>query len=129
MMLNLKKTKAATSRGCPAALPLDRKILRTDIGCMPERGLICLAIIVCVCVASIAFLPFGAGPYTAVYGPASALRARRAFVVLTFVLAFVSLLASIFTGAATAPCGPIFPVAGFEAEATGPSSLTSILRC
>ena len=96
---------------------------------MPERGLISLVIVVCVCVASIAFLPFGAGPYTAVYGPTSALRAQRAFLLLAFVLAFVPLLAAIFTGAATSPSGPAFPVAGFEVETTGHSHLTSTLRC
>jgi len=57
-----------------------------DIERMPRRGLLSLLLIGCVCLASIAFLPFGAGPYTAVYGPTSALRAQRALALLWFVL-------------------------------------------
>jgi len=57
---------------------------------MWERGLICLAIVVSVCLAGIAFLPAGTGPYTAVYGPATALRAQRAVLLLSLAISFVS---------------------------------------
>jgi hypothetical protein len=58
--------------------------------CMWQRGLIWLAIVLSVCVASVGFLPFGAGPYTAVYGPASALRAQRAILLLALAISFIS---------------------------------------
>ena len=59
---------------------------------MWERGLICLAIVLSVCLAGIAFLPAGSGPYTAVYGPASALRAQRAVQLLALAISYVSVV-------------------------------------
>lgn len=61
--------------------------------CMLQRVLICLAIVIGVCLAGVWFLPAGAGPYTAVYGPASALRAQRAILLLALTISF---LASLF---------------------------------
>ncbi len=58
---------------------------------MLQRGLICLAILLSLCVSVVAFLPVGAGPYTAIYGPASALRAQRALLLLVLAIGFTSL--------------------------------------
>ena len=57
---------------------------------MCKRGLIGVAILVSIAVASVGFLPVGAGPYTTVYGPASALRAQRALLLLVLAIGFVS---------------------------------------
>jgi len=57
---------------------------------MWRRGLIWLAIVVTISVACIGFVPVGTGPYTAVYGPASALRAQRALLLLALAISFLS---------------------------------------
>jgi len=96
---------------------------------MWERGLISLAVIVCVCIASVAFLPFGSGPYTAVYGPTSALRAQRVLQLLVFVLAHFALLPGAFQSIVVFTRGPVVPVAAPISEIPSLSSLTCSLRC
>jgi len=63
--------------------------------CVLQRGLISLAIVIGVCLAGVVFLPAGAGPYTAVYGPASALRAQRAILLLALTICFLASLSAL----------------------------------
>jgi len=95
---------------------------------MWERGLICLAIVVSICLAGVVFLPAGTGPYTAVYGPASALRAQRAVLLLALAISFlttVSLSLAAFVSFLSVFSGPLVP---FE-ELLSAVPLTPSLRC
>jgi len=95
---------------------------------MWQRGLIWLAILVSLCVASVGFLPFGAGPYTAVYGPASALRAHRANLLLAIAISFLSTICALIAALGSSELA--FPPA-LSPDSQPPSSLTlcSSLRC
>jgi hypothetical protein len=52
---------------------------------MSERGLFVLLLATSLLLAGLALVQVGCGPYSVVYGPASALRAQRAFLFLTLV--------------------------------------------
>ena len=72
------------------ALRLTREAGMAILECMLSRRVLWLAIVLSLCVASAGFLPVGVGPYTAVYGPASALRAQRAILLLALAISFLS---------------------------------------
>ena len=95
---------------------------------MWERGLMYLAIVVSICLVGVAFLPAGAGPYTAVYGPASALRAQRAVLLLTLVIGFlttVSLVLTAFVSFLSEFSGPLVSLK----ELLSAAPLSPSLRC
>jgi len=98
------------------------------VNLMWQRGLICLAIILSFCVSVVAFVPAGGGPYTAVYGPASALRAQRSILLLVLAIGFVStvfaLLAAPGSSTSELPAAVRGPAQPFPA-----SDLSSSLRC
>lgn len=95
---------------------------------MWERGLICLAIVISVCLASIPFLPVGSGPYTAVYGPASALRAQRALLLLVLAISFLSLVFAVLSALGSSQLdSPSFLIP--DRELDSPSPLLAGLRC
>ncbi|HMD30995.1 MAG TPA: hypothetical protein VKG84_03730 [Candidatus Acidoferrales bacterium] len=96
---------------------------------MPQRGLLPFLIVVCVCLASIALLPAGAGPYTAVYGPASAFRAQRAILLLWFALVSLVTLAAAFVGALRTLSGSFLPFAAGGAADPLMPPLSCSLRC
>jgi hypothetical protein len=103
--------------------------MERDIKSMSERGLISLAIIICVCIMSIALLPAGTAPYTAVYGPASALRAQRAFLLLAFAVASVLWLAAAWALTRFFPLSALGPVIDPSRRAADFSSVPCSLRC
>jgi len=87
-----------------------------------------LAIVVSICLVGVAFLPAGAGPYTAVYGPASALRAQRAVLLLTLVIGFlttVSLVLTAFVSFLSEFSGPLVSLK----ELLSAAPLSPSLRC
>jgi len=95
---------------------------------MWQRGLICLAMFLGVCVSFVAFVPAGPGPYTVVYGPASALRAQRAMLLLLLAIGFVSAVLALLAAASAAEFEPV------TATSPGPffgedSALPLALRC
>lgn len=98
-----------------------------DIGCMPHRGLFPLFVVIAVCLASIAFLPFGAGPYTAVYGPTSALRAQRAVALLWFAIVFLAAIVALAVRVTLVARRPFFAF-GTETE-TAACPVLLALRC
>ena len=87
-----------------------------------------LAIVVSICLVGVAFIPAGAGPYTAVYGPASALRAQRAVLLLALVIGFlttVSLVLTAFVSFLSEFSGPLVP----SEELLSAAPLSPSLRC
>jgi len=96
---------------------------------MRERGLITLTIIASVCIASIGLVPMGCGPYTAVHGPLSALRAQRAFLLLSFAIASLFWLAAAWVLSRFFSLGTLRLVVDPASEAAGCSSLHCSLRC
>ena len=76
---------------------------------MWRRGLICLAIVIGVCLAGVAFLPAGAGPYTAVYGPASTLRAQRAVLLLALAISFLAAVIAVAAAPRSSQCESFDP--------------------
>jgi len=96
---------------------------------MRERGLITLTIIASVCITSLGLVPMGAGPYTAVHGPVSALRAQRAFLLLAFAVASVLWLAAAWMFSRFFSVGALGPVADAGVGAAEFSAVTCSLRC
>ena len=96
--------------------------------CMWQRGLVFLAILLSACLSVVVFLPVGSGPYTAVYGPASALRAQRAILLLVLAISFVTAVV-----APIASCVPTefsFVHVGIPVLTLSPSApLATTLRC
>jgi len=95
---------------------------------MWQRRFFWLAIVLSLSVASAGFLPAGVGPYTAVYGPASALRAQRAILLLTLATNFVSVVFVVLTAAGPEESGILDAVIPVHLLAS-PSPLASSLRC
>lgn len=98
------------------------------VKCMCKRGLICLAIVVSVCLVGIAFLPAGSGPYTAVYGPASALRAQRAVLLLALAISYLAMVFAVLSALGSSlfdAFGSLVPVR----DCSSPSPLIAGLRC
>jgi len=60
---------------------------------MWERGLFVLLLAASLLLAGLALVQVGCGPYSVVYGPASALRAQRAILFLTLVWTALGALA------------------------------------
>jgi hypothetical protein len=56
---------------------------------MSARTFLCLTLVIFIALLSLCPLPFGHGPRSAVYGPATALRAYRAALQLQFVFAAI----------------------------------------
>jgi len=95
---------------------------------MWQRGLVCLAIILSICVSTVALLPAGPGPYTAVYGPASALRAQRAILMLVLAISFVAAVAALLAALGAAESS--FRAAIHPVQRLCPSPIPSTsLRC
>jgi hypothetical protein len=95
---------------------------------MWQRGLVCLAILLSVCVSTVALLPVGPGPYTAVYGPASALRAQRALLLLVLAISFVATVFALLAALGSSE-SPFRAAIGLLRElCSAPAQLNS-LRC
>jgi hypothetical protein len=95
---------------------------------MRERVFVSLAIVLCLCLTGIAFLPAGSGPYSAVYGPASALRAQRAVLLLALAIGFASMVTAALSALSSSQSdsfGSLVPVR----ECCSVSTMTSGLRC
>jgi len=108
---------------------LDTNGSESDIKCMRDGGLIPLLIIASVCITSLGLVPMGAGPYTAVHGPLSALRAQRAFLLLAYAVAAMFWLAAAWVFNAFFPLSALGRVERRGEGAAGwPSSVYS-LRC
>jgi hypothetical protein len=96
---------------------------------MRDRGLIPLFIIASVCITSLGLVPMGAGPYTAVHGPVTALRAQRAFLLLAYAVASVLWLAAAWVFSRFFSVGTLDPVAEAGAGAGEFSAVSCSLRC
>jgi hypothetical protein len=96
--------------------------------CMCQRGMIFLAIMLSACVSMVAFLPAGPGPYTAVYGPASALRAQRAVLLLALAISFVSTVFLLLAALGSFEL-PSRAATGLEHQLYPAPTLSSSLRC
>jgi hypothetical protein len=108
---------------------LDTNPSESDIKCMRDRGLIPFVIIASVCITSLGLVPMGAGPYTAVHGPVTALRAQRAFLLLSFAVAAVLWLAAAWVFSRFFSVGALGPVAEAGAGAGEFSTVCCGLRC
>jgi len=96
---------------------------------MWERCLLVLAIVASICLASLALVPAGCGPYPAVHGPVSALRAQRAFRMLVFAVAAVLWLAAAWVLTRFVALGASIKAFDAGPEAADPSPLLCGLRC
>ncbi len=114
----------------PVSFGFDTAILRRDnFIAMWASRLALILVVAFVCVVGMGLLPRGTAPFSVVYGPASAFRAERAFLLLTFaVLTALKLsagsvptwfLASFFSYPVFAPFAPVSDLA----------LLTCNLRC
>jgi len=108
---------------------LDTKPVESDIKSMWERGLLILTLVAGVSLASLALIPIGCGPYTAVHGPLSALRAQRAFLLLAYAVASVLWLAAAWVSTPFFPLSALGPVEDPGAGAVELPSLLCSLRC
>jgi len=96
---------------------------------MWERGFFVVAIMACVCVASLALVPIGAGPYTAVHGPITALRAQRAILLLVFSVTSVLLLGPARLFSRENPFVTFISAVGFVPQAVALRPVLCSLRC
>jgi hypothetical protein len=108
---------------------LDTNASESDIKCMRDRGLIPFVIIVSVCIASLGLVPVGCGPYTAVHGPLSGLRAQRGFLLLAFAVASVLWLAAAWVFSRYLSLGAFSPVVEAGSEMAEFFAVSCSLRC
>jgi hypothetical protein len=113
----------------PLSHALDTNPAESDIYCMRDGGLFPFVIIVSVCIASLGLVPVGSGPYTAVHGPLSALRAQRGFLLLAFAVASVLWLAAAWVFSRFMAMGALGPDVDAGPEAAEFSSVSCSLRC
>jgi hypothetical protein len=95
---------------------------------MWQRGLVWLAILLSLCVAAVGFLPFGTGPYTAVYGPASALRAQRALLLLALAISFLATIFALLAALGSSESAFELPLSLVQ-QPRSSLALSSSLRC
>ena len=96
---------------------------------MNARGLLCLAVVIFIFLAVLCLVPAGHGPRPAVYGPATALRAYQASVLLKFAIASATVLTA-RVRVSLSRFGHLEPTSELGAASTcSLPSISAALRC
>jgi hypothetical protein len=97
---------------------------------MSARGLLCLAVVIFIFLAVLCLVPTGHGPRPAVYGPATALRAYQASVLLKFAIASAITVLTACVRVSLSRFGHLEPASELGAASTcSLPSISAALRC
>ena len=93
------------------------------------RRLVVLLVLALLSVVSMGFAPRGTAPFSVVYGPASAFRAERAFLLLSFAVLAVLKLAAVLIRLTVSRRSSEWPAVGSSGSVLDSAPLISTLRC